>query len=190
MESARSIGRIISSNNPKGIVSSSPGLRGTSYPGFQTRSFSTPTGLRQVSNAEPQPRWGCLSCATFPKVARSSQPWALSRNPFGIHRCDFRKANSTLPERDSIIAHPSRSFKGGTVLLGYSSFWRWPKNVQTSATGEDAGRNTRGRVRSPEPSASFRKRFSRFPVWSARTCFCRGVEGVVVTRFRKTISHS
>src|SRR6185369_6243312 len=37
-------------------------------------------------------RWGCLSCATFPKVARSSQPWALSRNPVGIHFRNSRKA--------------------------------------------------------------------------------------------------
>src|SRR5213075_2816347 len=32
----------------------------------------------------PQPRWGCESSVTFPRVARSSQPWALLRNPFGI----------------------------------------------------------------------------------------------------------
>ena len=60
--------------NPKGIVTSSPGLRGTSYPGS---GFST---------TEPQPCWGCLSWPTLPKVARSSQPWALGRNPFGIRR--------------------------------------------------------------------------------------------------------
>src|SRR5439155_5392334 len=40
---------------------------------------------------EPQPHWGCLSCAAFPKVARFSQPWALSRNPFGIHHRNFSK---------------------------------------------------------------------------------------------------
>src|SRR6266567_1646630 len=32
----------------------------------------------------PQPLWGCEPSVTFPRVARSSQPWALSRNPFGI----------------------------------------------------------------------------------------------------------
>src|SRR5207247_7487708 len=58
---------------------------GTSYPRFQARSFLGPTGLSQDSNGEPQPRWGCLSCAMGTKVAPSSQPWALSRNPFGIH---------------------------------------------------------------------------------------------------------
>ena len=33
--------------NPKGIVSFSPGLRGTSYPGSSSAGFSTPTGLRR-----------------------------------------------------------------------------------------------------------------------------------------------
>src|SRR5258707_7170786 len=32
----------------------------------------------------PQPLWGCEPSVTFPRVARSSQPWALLRNPFGI----------------------------------------------------------------------------------------------------------
>src|SRR5213075_696733 len=32
----------------------------------------------------PQPLRGCESFVTFPRVARSSQPWALLRNPFGI----------------------------------------------------------------------------------------------------------
>src|SRR5688572_6156847 len=34
--------------NPEGIVSASPGLRGTSYPGFCAAWILTPTGLRQV----------------------------------------------------------------------------------------------------------------------------------------------
>jgi len=75
--------------NPKGIVSSSPGLRGTSYPGLLAAEFSTPTGLCHGSTAGSQPRWGWWPLRIIPKVARSSQPWALSRNPFGIH---FRKA--------------------------------------------------------------------------------------------------
>jgi hypothetical protein len=32
----------------------------------------------------PQPLWGCELITVLPKVARSSQPWALLRNPFGI----------------------------------------------------------------------------------------------------------
>jgi hypothetical protein len=36
---------------------------------------------------------GVVGLCTFsPKVARSSQPWALSRNPFGIHLRNSRKA--------------------------------------------------------------------------------------------------
>ena len=46
--------------NPKGIVSSSPGLRGTSYPGSRRGRFSTPTGLCHVATDGPQPRLGLL----------------------------------------------------------------------------------------------------------------------------------
>ena len=105
--------------NPKGIVSFSPGLlapsdellerpgctevayptgRGTSYPGSRAEWITTPTGLCLVFTDEPQPRWGCLPSATFPRVARSSQPWALSRNPVGIQLWNFRK---TLPPRQT-----------------------------------------------------------------------------------------
>ena len=48
-------------SNPKGIVSSSPGLRGTSYPGTMPAGVSTPTGLRPVAVTAPQPRWGCAA---------------------------------------------------------------------------------------------------------------------------------
>ena len=78
--------------NPNGIVSPSPGLRGTSYPGSRARRCSTPTGLHLVSSDAPQPRWGCGSVAGIPRVARSSQPWALRRNPFGIQLWNLRKA--------------------------------------------------------------------------------------------------
>ena len=72
--------------NPNGIVSSSPRLRGTSYLGLRDGRFSTPTGLRPAASDAPQPRWGCDPPPLFPRVARSSQPWALGRNPFGIQR--------------------------------------------------------------------------------------------------------
>jgi hypothetical protein len=55
--------------------------------GQMSEKFSTPTGLR---HAELSHRHNPVGVAyldhTFPKVARSSQPWALGRNPFGIHR--------------------------------------------------------------------------------------------------------
>ena len=37
--------------NPNGIVSQSPGLRGTSYPGLTIIADTTPTGLRQIGCA-------------------------------------------------------------------------------------------------------------------------------------------
>jgi hypothetical protein len=78
-------------SNPKGIVSASPGLRGTSYPGWRPAAFPTPTGLRLVFTVLPQPRWGCLRLPRCPRVARSSQPWASGRNPFGIRLWNFRR---------------------------------------------------------------------------------------------------
>ena len=75
--------------NPNGIVSSSPGLRGTSYPGWLSTMVTTPTGLRPTISAETQPRWGCSRSVGFPRVARAAQPWAGGRNPFGILRVAF-----------------------------------------------------------------------------------------------------
>ena len=37
--------------NPNGIVSQSPGLRGTSYPGWTKIEITTPTGLWQTGHA-------------------------------------------------------------------------------------------------------------------------------------------
>jgi len=37
--------------NPNGIESTSPGLRGTSYPGWLNAAYPTPTGLRQIHRA-------------------------------------------------------------------------------------------------------------------------------------------
>ena len=45
---------------------------------------------RNKSPAGPQPRWGCGFADRFPRVARSSQPWAGGRNPVGIQRWNFR----------------------------------------------------------------------------------------------------
>jgi hypothetical protein len=101
--------------NPKGIESSSPGLRGTSYPGWSSVRFSTPTGLCRPTTSEPQPRWGCLVPATFPGVARVSQPRALGRNPFGIHFRNFREA--------LFLAGFSNSDSKGVSSLWIWSFW-------------------------------------------------------------------
>ena len=71
-------------SNPNGIVSFSPGLRGTSYPGLPLQRFSTPTGLGRAASSLLQPRWGCRPTAHFPRVAPASQPWAEGWNPVGI----------------------------------------------------------------------------------------------------------
>ncbi len=49
-------------HNPDGIASSSPGLRGTSYPGWSSVPNSTPNGGVAPSRTIdlPQPRWGFL----------------------------------------------------------------------------------------------------------------------------------
>ena len=60
-------------SNPKGIASSSPGLRGPRYPGSRPDGFATPTGLRRMAPSGAQPRWGCGSLGLFPRVARASQ---------------------------------------------------------------------------------------------------------------------
>src|SRR2546425_11311395 len=55
------------------------------------QDFSTPTGLCHVLTVVPQSRWGCFPLLRSPRAARSSQPWAWCRNPFGVHLWNFRK---------------------------------------------------------------------------------------------------
>jgi hypothetical protein len=76
--------------NPKGIVSSSPGLRAASYPGkTESRKRPTPTGLRlQARTGGRNPVGVGAIWPSSPRVARCSQPWALRRNPFGIRLLD------------------------------------------------------------------------------------------------------
>jgi hypothetical protein len=75
-------------NIPNGIVPASPGLRVRELPWVRlAKRATTPTGLRQYRlfhRIMPQPFLGCIHCLLIPRVARSSQPWAWCRNPFGI----------------------------------------------------------------------------------------------------------
>ena len=81
-------------SNPKGIASSSPRLRGTSHPGKSSRTIPTLKGLRRRLAAPEEGIRAATSfrvdprCDSQPRVARSSQPWALCRNPFGILHYD------------------------------------------------------------------------------------------------------
>jgi len=107
--------------NPKGIVSSSPGLPSPpGYPGLASVRFSTPTGLCPLYAIGPQPRWGWPTPAAFPRVARGSQPWASGRNPFGIQLWNIRKALELAPAACGAAAMPAitpTSSAGRFVLL-------------------------------------------------------------------------
>jgi len=77
--------------NPNGIPSFSPGLpspRG--YPGSTSVIVINPVRVASPSrptDATPLGLAGIL--IQFPRVARSSQPWAERRYPFGVNsRCD------------------------------------------------------------------------------------------------------
>src|SRR5229473_5837662 len=71
--------------NPEGIAASSPGLRGTSYPGkLRKRSLQPQRGCVYVVTRRHNPVWVADLRREDPRVARASQPWALFRNPFGI----------------------------------------------------------------------------------------------------------
>jgi hypothetical protein len=62
--------------------------------GTTKRAVATPLGLKPIP-------------ARFPRVARSSQPWALFQNPFGIRR--NRPSNlwvMTWPSRPQRVTNP------------------------------------------------------------------------------------
>src|ERR1035437_8236838 len=62
--------------NPKGIVSSSPGLRAASYSGKrESRKHPTPTGVRlQATTGGRNPVGVGVFWSSSPRVARCSQP--------------------------------------------------------------------------------------------------------------------
>ena len=78
--------------NPIGIPSHSPGLRGTSYPG--SLSVKPPQPQRGCGQSVPdrgqdigRNAVGVVSISErAPKVGVARQPWAGGRNPFGIVR--------------------------------------------------------------------------------------------------------
>src|SRR6266516_555703 len=80
------------SENPNGIPSQSPGLRGTNYPG--SLSLEPPQPQRGCGQSIPAraPDLGHNAVGVVsiseraPKVGVARQPWAGSRNPFGIVR--------------------------------------------------------------------------------------------------------
>jgi hypothetical protein len=102
--------------NPKGIVTSSPGLRGTSYPGRRGPATANPDGV--VAGTRPggrNPIGVGVAWRGFPRVARASQPGALRRNPFGIHR-----AKSRCWRRDDPGVEERVGFEGHLLGVGLS----------------------------------------------------------------------
>ncbi len=113
--------------NPEGILSLSPGLRGTSYPGCG-RSKEAPTlnGLQPLTGtgaARQEPAPCCnpfrveRGSETQPRVARASQPWTAGYNPFGIEQrhADLwgvtgRKRGEGNPQ-ESVLAAPRCSLR-------------------------------------------------------------------------------
>src|SRR5436309_2622540 len=78
-------------SNPKGILSQSPGLRGTSYPGCIVREVSNPNrvvsfGSRRCA-ATPLGLKHQSNCA--PRVVAPLQPWAEGHSPFGANPALF-----------------------------------------------------------------------------------------------------
>jgi hypothetical protein len=81
------------SENPNGIPSQSPGLRGTSYPGspsanhFQPQrgcgSLQTATIVSFIAPHSPQPRCGCFPFCGLPNVAAWPERWAGGQCPVG-----------------------------------------------------------------------------------------------------------
>jgi hypothetical protein len=105
--------------NPNGVVSHSPGLRASRYPGKWSHRMINPNGV--VSSCLNPTSLLCLSFVlfrsifchnarhssghnpvgvemrnrSFPRVARCAQPWAMGRNPVGIRE----RKNLTLQRR-------------------------------------------------------------------------------------------
>ncbi len=137
--------------NPEGIVPFSPGLRGTSYPGLLPSGFSTPTGLRQISAAEPQPRWRSLSLVHISspplsigwregRGARSrdacSRGWPISLAPSDGERVGVRgrlfPQRSCCPDAPKYAASADARIPRHTRIPRLCSVGHWWRCGQTS----------------------------------------------------------
>src|SRR6266566_8025991 len=82
---------------PKGFRNKAQGCEGRATLGKGGRYFTTPTGLRPRCAAVTSgrnPFRVVIDWTHDPRVARSSQPWALLRNPFGIRLGESLDANA------------------------------------------------------------------------------------------------
>ncbi len=79
----------LQSINPNGVTSRWPGLRRTGLPWVRTASRrAAQCGEVESLRLKGRNPIGVVGHSAIPpRVARSSQPWALGRNPFGIGKC-------------------------------------------------------------------------------------------------------
>ncbi len=71
---------------PKGFRPKAQGCEARATLGNKGERASTPTGLWQWKTVQTQPRWGWVRYGGgVPRVGAARQPWALLRNPVGIH---------------------------------------------------------------------------------------------------------
>ena len=78
---------------PKGLRPPAQGCRVREATlGAVTQSVPTPTGLRPAHDDDATPLGLRPSPRGFPRVARRSQPWALSRNPFVIRNARLKSS--------------------------------------------------------------------------------------------------
>ena len=114
--------------NPKGILSSSPGLaRRRDYPGSRSRDGHNPSGVASFA-ARPSvatPLGLRAMLHRIPRVARASQPWALGRNPVGI-----RISAAILDEINTMLAgHYGFTPEELDFILNYDIKYRLGRNA-------------------------------------------------------------
>ena len=106
--------------NPKGIVSSSPGLRGTSYPGSALQNPTNPNGVAAI----PQGR--LLRLVQYGDGARASA--RFNAQSCGAHKTPSPLAVWTLKRRERrapLAPLPCHSVSGGSITCQHRPQPRW-----------------------------------------------------------------
>src|SRR5947207_5740428 len=108
--------------NPKGIESSSPGLRGTSYPGkSKTKAPQPQRGCGKDRGRRPQPRWGWNLRALRPQgssflATLGFEPESLWDSDTRLHwnqRRTAKETNNSFPSLSPVeLALPPRPPRG------------------------------------------------------------------------------
>ena len=100
----RNAGSACGSAIPKGLCPSAQGCEERATLGCCRGDFQPQRGCVKFPPLNHNPVGVVCLLPRFPRVARSSQPWALCRNPVGIQRWNFRKA---LPQAQIVGAMPA-----------------------------------------------------------------------------------